>query len=196
VQSRARTVSPIAALLTASAEAHLIVVGRRGTGRVLRRLVGEVGAHVATHATCSVAVVRAQPPGTGAADELIVGYDGSPTSAAALDFGLAQASRNGAQLLVVHVVRSDDAEVFSTAEKWLAEAVSDHAADFADVPVRTRVLRGHPMDVMVEAASSAPLVAVGHRGRGGFAGLRLGSVAQSLLHNTGCSVVIVRTNDA
>ena len=76
--SRARGVSPLAALLEASADAHLVVVGRRGTGRVLRLLAGEVGTHVVTHAACAVAVVRAQTsPAPGSAPLIMVGYDGS-----------------------------------------------------------------------------------------------------------------------
>jgi nucleotide-binding universal stress UspA family protein len=195
VEHEARAVNPIAALLTTSSQAHLIVVGRRGTGRLLRLLAGEVGTHVATHAACAVAVIRAQPPPPGSGDVILVGYDGSPASAAALDFGFSYASQRRLQLLVLHVVRSDDSDELSRAEKWLDEEISEHAVDHADVTVQSRVLRGHPIDALVEAASRAALVAVGHRGRGGFTGLRLGSAAQGLLHHTECSVVIVRSSD-
>jgi nucleotide-binding universal stress UspA family protein len=191
VQCRARAVSPVTALLTASKDAHLLVVGRRGVGRMLRLLVGEVGTHVATHASCSVAVVRQTPP-TGSAPAILVGYDGSPTSEAALDFGFREASRRGWGLTVLHVVRSPEPDDFDEAEQWLTEQVVERSLGFPEVTVETRLLQGHPMDGLSDAAASAALVAVGHRGRGGFAGLRLGSVAQALLHHTDRSIVIVR----
>ena len=192
VQTRARAVSPVTALLTASKDAHLLAVGRRGVGRMLRLLVGEVGTHVATHASCSVAVVRSQPSPAGSAPAVLVGFDGSPGSEAALDFGFREASRRGWQLTVLHVVRSPEPDDFDEARKWLTEHVSERSLGFPGVTVETRLLQGHPMDALSEAAASAALVAVGHRGRGGFAGLRLGSVAQALLHHTDRSVVIVR----
>lgn len=210
VQILARAVSPMAALLTASAGAHLVVVGRRGTGRMLRLLAGEVGTHVATHAACAVAVVRAQPPGSDAGRLILVGHDGSPTSAAALDFGFSRAAAYSVDgwpegrravdatpsLLAVHVVRSGDPDVVTRAEQWLLEEVQAHGVDFPEVMVQTRIVSGHPMDALVEASATAGLVVVGDRGRGGFTGLRLGSVAQGLLHHTDRSVVIVRSPES
>jgi len=43
------------------------------------------------------------------------------------------------------------------------------------------------------AAEGAAMLVVGNRGRGGFAGLRLGSVSQSIAHHSPCPLVIVRT---
>ena len=192
VRSNARAVSPVTALLTASRDAHLLVVGRRGEGRLVGLLAGEVGTHVATHASCSVAVVRSQPPPDASVPVILVGYDGSPTSEAALDFAFREASRREWQLSVLHVVRSAEPDDFDRAEKWLNAHVRERSAAFPEVTVGTSLVQGHPMDAVSEAAASAALVTVGHRGRGGFAGLRLGSVTQALLHHTDRSVVIVR----
>jgi nucleotide-binding universal stress UspA family protein len=192
VRSNARAVSPVTALLTASRDAHLLVVGRRGEGRLVGLLAGEVGTHVATHASCSVAVVRSQPPPDASAPVILVGYDGSPTSEAALDFAFREASRREWQLSVLHVVRSAEPDDFDRAEKWLNAHVRERSAAFPEVTVGTSLVQGHPMDAVSEAAASAALVTVGHRGRGGFAGLRLGSVTQALLHHTDRSVVIIR----
>ena len=43
------------------------------------------------------------------------------------------------------------------------------------------------------AAEGATMLVVGNRGRGGFAGLRLGSVSQAIAHHSPCPLVIVRT---
>lgn len=48
-----------------------------------------------------------------------------------------------------------------------------------------------PASALIEAARDADLLVVGSRGRGGFAGLVLGSVPQQLAHHTPCPLAII-----
>jgi nucleotide-binding universal stress UspA family protein len=61
------------------------------------------------------------------------------------------------------------------------------------VQVETVVAAGHPPTVLAEQSVGATLLVVGSRGRGGFASLVLGSVSQSVAHEPGCPLVIVRS---
>jgi len=60
------------------------------------------------------------------------------------------------------------------------------------VPVERSVVEGPAAQVLLRAAAGADLLVLGSRGRGGFAGLLLGSVSQQCAHHAPCPLVIVR----
>ena len=61
------------------------------------------------------------------------------------------------------------------------------------VEIRRVLRKGRPADTLMAQAEGATMLVVGNRGRGGFAGLRLGSVSQAIAHHSPCPLVIVRT---
>ena len=96
-------VVPTAALIDASSQASLVVVGARGHSALSGVVIGSVSQHVSRHAACPVVVVR---PAPHALNRVVVGIDGSPGSAAALEFAAEHASRTGAALAVIYAWRS------------------------------------------------------------------------------------------
>ncbi len=62
VEERVLQGYPAQALVTASRDAQLLVVGSRGRGGVTGMLLGSVSQHVVTHAQCPVTVLPHQDP--------------------------------------------------------------------------------------------------------------------------------------
>jgi nucleotide-binding universal stress UspA family protein len=74
----------------------------------------------------------------------------------------------------------------------LAERLAGWAGKYPDVAVQRVVERDRPSRVLVAESAHAQLLVVGSRGRGGVAGLVLGSVSHALVHRADCPVAIVR----
>ncbi|MBA2948807.1 universal stress protein [Streptomyces sp. PSKA28] len=203
---RARSVAPevevseamvtgdaVAVLEAESRAADLVVVGPRGMGGFIGMLLGSTAVSLAAHSQCPVMVVREEPAGAG---PIVLGVDGSPVSGKAVDFAFAEAALRGAEIVAVHAWLPDYAPVGTgaeSAERLLAHALAGRTARYPDVTVRQEVVSGETREVMIEASKTAQLVVVGARGRGGFAGLLLGSVSQAVLHHAHCPVAVVRS---
>lgn len=133
---------------------------------------------------------------------IVVGVDGSPTSAAALRWGVRQAALTGAEVRAVTSWRypdfygwdpgvpvSDFADWAGQAQREVVEEVS---AEAPDVTVRCTVGQGDPASVLLDAAQGAELLVVGNRGHGGVTSVLLGSVSHRCAQEAECPVVIVR----
>lgn len=192
-------------LLRQAEDAQLVVVGSCGLGGFAGVLVGSVGVKLAAHAACPVVVVRPRPGDRSQPSppmrQVVVGADGSESSAAAIGFAFRAAAHHGAGLTVV---RAWTAPVTTfpllTVDRIEAEerqqmlgALDDQREQFPDVAIEVKLVRDdHPGHALVEESNNADLVVVGSRGRGGFTGLLLGSVSQTLLQHAGCPVAVVR----
>jgi nucleotide-binding universal stress UspA family protein len=136
---------------------------------------------------------------------IVVGVDGSPGADAALRWAWDEAQRRHAQLNVVHAwtipyvgelgwtsaaVVSQDA-LKQAAKATLADSLERVVPPGSHVIVHEVIAEGSAAAVLREQANDADLLVVGSRGRGGFAGLVLGSVSQQCAHHSPCPVVIV-----
>ncbi len=141
---------------------------------------------------------------------IVVGVEGSGYARAALIWALEEAHHRGAVIEVVTCysptyvpaapdlgyVPLDSFDLAAEVEKMQGEVIESaiEASDFGDeVEVRRVLQKGRPADTLMTAAKGATMLVVGNRGRGGFAGLRLGSVSQAIAHHSPCPLVIVRT---
>ncbi|MEV7358863.1 universal stress protein [Kitasatospora sp. NPDC091276] len=189
---------PAPALCRESAHATLVVLGSRRLRRAAEVLsVYSVAVPVSAQAHCPVVVVRDPEHVTQDPPYVVVGVDGSPSSAAAVDFAFDLAAERRAALRIVWVwqrppvVNLDERDTERILRRMLFETTAGRRELHPDVATAHELMRGHPVEELAEAAEHALAVVVGRRGHGGFTGMRLGSVPHGLLHRAHCPVVTV-----
>lgn len=141
------------------------------------------------------------------AGRIVVGVDGSDESIRALQWAVDEARRRDATLDIVvawHSPYAAAADITGMAASRInredieqaSQEILDRAMEVARressaVRIEPVVVEGGAARSLLEAAADADLLVVGSRGRGGFAGLMLGSVSQQCAHHAPCPVVIV-----
>lgn len=176
---------------------RLIVVGSRRLGRAAEILsTRSVAAPLSAQAHCPVVVVRApEHTATGPA-RLVVGVDGSESSREALRFAFEEADLRHASVHAVWVWPRPVIDLAGESggeerTRRLEEAVAESSVRHPGVSSTQEVRRGHPVEELARVSSAALAVVVGRRGRGGYTGMRLGSVVHGLLHRAECPVITV-----
>lgn len=134
---------------------------------------------------------------------VVVGVDGSPVAANALEYAIEEARLRGTGLHVTYAytvmgspVTGSTAkdyyqQVEAEAEAFLKKAMHD-APSTEGVDVQWLGVPGNPSEVLIEASKNATLLVVGSRGLGGFRGLLMGSVSSQCVHYSHCPVLVVR----
>ncbi|MEV7177582.1 universal stress protein [Kitasatospora sp. NPDC093679] len=181
-----------------AASAEMVVLGTRGLSRIEAVLsTYSVILPVTAQAPCPVVIVRGEEQVAEEPPYVVVGVDGSGGSGAAIDFAFDAAARRGAELRAVWVWQAptilpiDKATAIQEIGRQLHEATAGRTALHPDVRLTHEVLTGHPVEQLAAASENALALVVGRRGRGGFTGLRLGSVPHGLLHRARCPLVTV-----
>jgi nucleotide-binding universal stress UspA family protein len=197
---------PAPGLLAAADHADLLVVGARGLGGFRGLLLGSVSQQCLHHARAPIAIVRADGPGAGGRERVVVGIDGSEPSEAALRWALDEGAARKAVLQVVHaweapviygpvagVSGSEVDAIESGAHRLVDDMIERLGEEAAAVDVERTVVPGGPASSLLDAADGADLVVVGRRGLGGFGRLLLGSVSEHVARHAACPVVVVPT---
>ncbi|WP_016884296.1 MULTISPECIES: universal stress protein [unclassified Rhodococcus (in: high G+C Gram-positive bacteria)] len=183
-------------LVDRSAGAEMVVLGRRGLGEFTDGLIGSVTSAVVRHAQCPVAVIDGWSRVADGTGPVVVGIDGSPSSARAVGMAFEECSLHNAELIALHAWSDQDLSILpvgveQTAERSVLDAaVAEWCERFPDVSVRRTLVRDRPVRHLLELADEAQLIVVGSRGRGGFPGMTLGSTSAALVHITPCPLLI------
>jgi nucleotide-binding universal stress UspA family protein len=186
-----------------SKDAEIVVTGSCGTGSRPGRLLGSVGSGLLRHAHCPVAIIHDGDPSTPhhLRAPVLVGIDGSPASESATAMAFDEASLRNVGVIALHAWSDVDVSEWpgvdwpatqSMAEQVLAECLSGWREQYPDVNVRRIVARDQPARQLVTHSAEAQLLVVGSRGRGGFGGMLVGSVSESVAQLAGTPVIVVR----
>lgn len=204
VETAIVTGKPAAFLAAASADAALVVIGARGhTAPARVRVLGGTADAVASHAHGPVAVVTelSDPVLDG---PVVVGVDDSEQARAAIRFAVDEAALRGVRLIGLHSF--DPTPMVAGAGPWplmavdvdpqleafVRETMAPALEGHPEVAFEVRVGQARASAALVAASQGASLLVVGSRGRGGFAGLVLGSTSKEVLRDAHCPVVVVR----
>lgn len=179
-----------------SDDASLLVVGTRGLGALTGRLLGSVSRRVAECSTCPVAIVPLESAGSG---PIVVGVDGSPGAARALDWAIVAAEPRGLDIVLVHGLGGIPAELGPSAiDRFVdqAKALVDrhaHRVSGAGLHAVKMVRVEDPRHLIRVAAEQydATAVVLGSQGDGPVSGVLIGSVVTHVAQHSDHPVVIV-----
>jgi nucleotide-binding universal stress UspA family protein len=203
VTTRLSAGSRSGALVEASQDAQLAVVGRESQHGIDRILVGAVTAAVAAHAPCEVAVVPSFWKGDNPRHRVVVGLKSRTNARAILGEAFAQAGARGAALTIVTAWELPDPyldrmEVRTHADEWEADGrrvIEDVVAkwrdEYADVAIDVRVRHGRAAEVLLAASRDSDLLLVSRRHHALPPHGHLGGVAHAVLRVSDVPVVVV-----
>jgi nucleotide-binding universal stress UspA family protein len=172
----------------AELQPDLIIMGRHGYTGLTRLLMGSVTARVIGHSDCPVLVV---PQGGALSFErLLIASDGSPYSEAAWAEALALAKAMCSALVAVSVAAADGDIPAATKVVRTLEL----AAEKEGISLDTMIPMGRPDEGIIKSAEfkQASLIVVGSHGRAGLKRLLMGSVAERVIGQAACGVLVVK----
>lgn len=205
-------------LVDCSAQAQLMVVGARGRGGFLGRILGSVSSALPAHSKAPTVVVPANydTGGEGAArfaalessEPVVVGTDSSEQSQVAVLLAAQAAQDRGVELqLRQSLPLTDGALLWYPEHHSLVQESADNRRQelqkeleaqaqqvkeqFPELTVSAEVEAGDPISLLQEKTKTAQLTVVGTRGRGGVRSALLGSVSRGLLFGAEGPVMVV-----
>ncbi|MFB8754412.1 universal stress protein [Streptomyces nigra] len=200
---------PSLALVDASGESDMLVIGSRGLGGAAGFFLGSTAAATISEARVPVILVRAQgqeaeSPHHAAQGPVVVGVDIRQPCEPLLAFAAAEAAYRGCALLVVHTLSLPPIlgyapslhpdlvqEMLTEATDALERETRAWRDTYPSVTIDARALLGHPALQVPRLAADAALVVVGRRVRDDKGGMHIGPVTHAVLHHVKSPVAVI-----
>ncbi|WP_229680067.1 universal stress protein [Saccharopolyspora thermophila] len=124
---------------------------------------------------------------------VVVGVDGSESSAQAARWATAEAARLAAPVHLLLV--NDDPAREAFAKQTVHDLAERCRLDHPELDITADVDDGHPAAELIHRSDAALLLVVGSRGHGAFRDALLGSISTSVAAHARCPVVVVRGHE-
>ena len=181
----------------------LVVMGARGLGLIREQIFGSVSHRVMTHASCSTLLVK-QP--VRSIKNLLVPIDGQEDADAVLTFFKKNPFREACSITVLHVIPLVDPvwPVGAMIPPEFRKEMRSYAEKFTQVlclelerlghQAKGLAIEGAPSVTIVEEIrkTKPDLLVMRLQSQSGVSRFFLGSVSHSVIHNTDCSILLVR----
>lgn len=206
--------APSHAILKRADEWHpdMIVLGSHGWNPIGKLLLGSVAEKVLVHAHGNVRIGKTRPTRKAAPPRLLIGFDGSPESLAAVETVAGRHWPKGTEARLVAVsdfqFRIDQMEMASRNRgaqsarlpdgpwPWMEIELAKAARrlESAGIGAGTALLAGDPRHVLLAQARKfkADTLFLGNRGISGLRRFLLGSVSAAVAAHSPCSIEIIR----
>lgn len=219
VDARVENGDAAGVLLEMSETAELLVFGSRGRGGFIGRLLGSVSSALPAHSKCPTVTVplscaaRLGEAGPDVAPPreieavITVGVDGSDQARYAVLVAAEEAQRAGVRLRIICAVQPytgslawmptpvDREALFAEIQTQLDAGEAWLRNHFPKLPIEVRLIEGSAVEVLVKASETSQLLVMGTRGRGGFAGMMLGSTTDGVRHHAKGPIMVVRDRE-
>lgn len=170
-------------------DAGVIVIGRRGRSAVKKIVIGSVTARVIGHSNRPVLV--APRAANLECNKVLLATDGSEFSAAAAVRTVDMGENCGITPIVISV--AGNSSEIGAAEDNIRQV--NELAEQRGVAIEGVAVVGQPHEAIVKTAieRGVNLIIIGSHGRAGLKHLLMGSVAERVIDNTECAVLVART---
>jgi nucleotide-binding universal stress UspA family protein len=191
--------------IAASKNADLIALGTHGRKGFKKLFMGSVTSRVIASSPCDV--LTAKKPCekcTGKYDSILLSYDGSEFSKKALKRVCELSKIDGSEIIALYIIPHYEVFITSSMEKSMlqdAQKIMEDAKKIASgqgVEIKTEIVEEHVAEntakKIIETANGlkSDLIVRGTRGWSGINKAMIGSIAEDVIINASCPVLIIK----